>query len=225
VTGRRDCKPGPLHLDAHIRPRAIDDGVGSHLGRQVLLDLDAETGGLTGILHVFDLAVVLGRDGFVDDGVRFQAGARPMRGSDHSGVLVHVEVHGRVLVVAVEVANVLAGGREAPVAAGSTPCPPVVDDGGLFRTAKVGLREIEGQPRARVLNQIPHAQPSLAAMVAAGPDGLNLMVDIPQRRLEEQPANLLAAIRLRAFAKPPAATRAIGQACPGASRRSNRGVR
>jgi hypothetical protein len=33
-------------------------------------------------------------------------------------------------------------------------------------------------------------------MVAAGPDGLNLMVDIPQRRLEKQPANLLAAIRL-----------------------------
>jgi hypothetical protein len=71
------------------------------------------------------------------------------------------------------------GGREAPVAAGSTSCPLVVDDGGLFRTAKVSLREIEGQPRARVLNQIPHAQPSLAAMVAAGPDGLNLMSTSP----------------------------------------------
>src|SRR4029453_15862326 len=73
----------------------------------------------------------------------------------------------------------IAGGREAPVAAGSTPCPPVVDDGGLFQPAKVGLQEIERQPRPRVLNQIPHAQPLLAAMVAAGPDGLNLMVDIP----------------------------------------------
>jgi hypothetical protein len=75
----------------------------------------------------------------VDDPVGFQARTGPVHGGDPLGVLVHAQVHPRVLVVAMEVADELSGIGQTPAAAGGTARAPVVDDGGLFRAAEVDL--------------------------------------------------------------------------------------
>jgi hypothetical protein len=107
--------------------------------------------------------------GLVEDGVRFQAGARPVRCGDLPGVLVHVEVHGRVLVVAMEVADELPRVGEAAVCPG----PPT----SAFEKSRVSP-VLGCSTRSRI------PQPLLAVMVAAGPDGLILLVDITVCRLE-----------------------------------------
>lgn len=74
----------------------------------------------------------------MDDGVR-KAGVGPVGRGDSPSVLVHVEVHGRVLVAAMEVTEELSGIGETAVTASGTAGAPVVDDGGLSRTAEVGF--------------------------------------------------------------------------------------
>jgi hypothetical protein len=126
-----------LDLGAHDGPRPGNEQVGLDPGRQVLLHRDLVADGLGGVAQVLGLEAML-RAGSVDDPVR-QAGVGPVHSGDLSGVLVHAQVHEPVLVVAMEVADKLPRVREAPAAAGGTACAPLVYDGGLCRTAEVGL--------------------------------------------------------------------------------------